>query len=582
MIVVLRLVAPQLRRLVLAALAGAASDLAALALMATAAWLICRAAQQPPLAALTVAIVAVRALALSRGVFRYAERLIGHDVALGAVAELRSRVYAALVPQAPTGLHRLRSAHLLTRLVDDVDAVQDLLLRCLLPAFVAVIVTGAAVGLTAVIMPVAGIVLAAGLLLAGSGLPLGVVALSGPTNRRIATAREEVAATTVDLVEGAADLAAYGAAETMLTTADEAGIRLGQAERRKSLVDAGASALLLLLQGVTTAGVIALGAAAVADGRLSGPLLAVVALTSLLAFEVVAPLPTAAHHLLHVRAAVRPVTALVDRPAAVPETARPLPAPTAPLSLSVRGVVVRYAPDRPPALDEVDLDLVPGRRVAVVGASGSGKSTLLAVLTRFVPIDAGSVLLNGRGLQEYDSADVRSVVGGVLQHAHVFHTTVAANLRLARPDATDTELADAAARARLLPWIQSLPAGWETVVGADGGQLSGGQRTRLVLARALLADPPVLLLDEPTEGLDPDVAAAVTRDLLGATRGRTTVLVTHRLDELAAVDEVVVLDRGRVLQRGSHRDLLDTPGYYRDIWAGSVNLPSTQGRPSVP
>ncbi|MGH3320676.1 MAG: ATP-binding cassette domain-containing protein, partial [Streptosporangiaceae bacterium] len=224
------------------------------------------------------------------------------------------------------------------------------------------------------------------------------------------------------------------------------------------------------------------------------------------------------------------------------------------------------SPCRPLALDGVDLRLPPGRRVALVGASGSGKSTLLAVLMRFVGIESGRVTADGVDLAAYAGDDVRRLVRGVTQDAHVFHTSIRENLRLARPDATQEQLTAAARRARLLDWIEWLPDGWETAVGDDGRQLSGGQRQRLLLARALLADPPVLVLDEPTEGLDTATADMVLADILGATRGRAVVLVTHRLTGLDTVDEVVVMDAGRVVQRGPHHTLLAGPGPYRDMW----------------
>ncbi|WP_199783230.1 ABC transporter ATP-binding protein, partial [Streptomyces alboniger] len=198
----------------------------------------------------------------------------------------------------------------------------------------------------------------------------------------------------------------------------------------------------------------------------------------------------------------------------------------------------------PPALDGVSLRLPPGRRVVLLGASGSGKSTLIAALMRFVPYEAGSIRVGGRELREVSGADARRAITGMTQDAHVFHATVRANLLLARPDATDADLREAARRARLLEWIESLPDGWDTHLGGDGSAMSGGQRSRLLLARALLADPPVLVLDEPTEGLDPETAAAVLADILDATRGRTTLLATHERAGLAAADHVVTLPGG--------------------------------------
>jgi len=238
----------------------------------------------------------------------------------------------------------------------------------------------------------------------------------------------------------------------------------------------------------------------------------------------------------------------------------------------MRGVQVRYQPDGPLALDGFDLDLEPGRRVALVGPNGAGKSTVAAVLLRFWDPAGGAVTLagasgdpDGASLAGYAADDVRTVIGGCPQDPHIFDATVRDNLRLARPGAGDDELAAAAAAARLLPWIQSLPRGWDTRVGSRGAAMSGGERQRLALARALLADPDLLILDEPTAHLDPEAATALTADLLAATAGRSTLLITHDFEGLEQVDEIIVLDRGQVAQRGTHRELIRADGPYRQL-----------------
>lgn len=276
--------------------------------------------------------------------------------------------------------------------------------------------------------------------------------------------------------------------------------------------------------------------------------LTVLAVLALVSFDALAALPAAARRLADVRARARRLADLMDAPAPVADPADPVPLPAdGPLGVEITDLRVRHRPDRPAALDGVSLRLPAGHRVALLGASGSGKSTLVAALMRFVPYEGGSIRVGGRELRDCAGADVRRVITGVTQDAHLFHTTVRANLRLARPDADDDALREAARRARLLDWIESLPDGWETVLGGDGATVSGGQRQRLLLARALLADPPVLVLDEPTEGLDPDTAAAVLADVLDATRGRTTLLITHDHAALDAADAVLTLTAGRLV-----------------------------------
>jgi len=292
----------------------------------------------------------------------------------------------------------------------------------------------------------------------------------------------------------------------------------------------------------------------------------VLTLTALASFEAVTLLPAAAIQLGQARGSARRIAAVLDAPDPVCEPVTPRPLPDGPVRVMLHGAQVRYQPGGPAALDGIDLDLRPGRRVALVGPTGAGKSTVAAVLLRFVDLTAGSATLNGHDLASYAADEVRTKIGGCPQDPHIFDTSLRDNLRLARPGATDDQLADAAARARLLDWIRSLPLGWDTPVGAHGAALSGGQRQRLALARALLADPALLILDEPTAHLDRDTGHALMRDLLAVTEGRATLLITHDLDALDGVDEIVVLGDGQVVERGTHAQLTRAGGSYQALW----------------
>ncbi len=523
-------------KLVLAAGTGAATELAGLGLLATATWLLARAAERPPIVALTVAIVAVRGLAIARGTLRYVERLAGHDAALGVLARLRTRVYAQLSAR-PSGLPR---GDLLARLVSDVDGVQDLLLRCAIPAAVGAVVSALAIGFTALFHPLAALVLAAGLVLAGLVLPWLGYRSAARSGSRIAAARGRYLAASVDVLAGAADLAAYGATGAALDRAADGAGAVARLERRAGAVGSAVGAVGSLLPGLTAVGVCLLTLH-------SGPsvMVAVLSLLALGAVEAVLPLSGAAVRYAELRGAWERVRALLREP--VPEDG---PVPVAePTAIRLDRVTVRYPGSRTPALDGVDLDLPPGRRVAVVGPSGAGKSTLLGVLSGTVPADTGVVL--GWPL-----------VGGVLADGYVFHATIRENLTLGRP-LDDAALGRALDVAGLPGWAARL----DEPVGEDGGRLSGGERQRLLLARALAAPPPVLLLDEPTEGLDPAAADDVLAGVLRACAGHTVVLVTHRLVDLRGFDEILVLDEGRVVARGGHDALLAAGGWYAD-WAG--------------
>ncbi|MFI2649324.1 thiol reductant ABC exporter subunit CydC [Micromonospora fulviviridis] len=556
---VLRLARPYLGRLLGAGLLAAATEFAGLALMATATWLLMSAAGRPPLDRLTVAIVAVRALAVSRGVFRYTERLAGHDAVLRMITDVRTRVFATLTARRGAVP---RTGDALSRLVSDVEAVQDLLLRVLVPGAAAALVSLLAVGSAALISPPAAGVLAVGLLVAGVALPVLAAGLTRRAADEVAPLRGALAADAVDLTHGAADLAAFGATGAALAAAEARGGRLARLERRLAATGFAVDAAGVLVGGLTAAAVVVVALRAGVGGVLVG----VLAVGSLATVEVALALVGAARQRTQLRAGLARVADLL---ADAGEPAPAAPAEPAPGGHDVRfeGLTVRYREGAAPALAGVDLDLPAGRRMAVVGASGAGKSTLAAVLTGAVRPDGGRVTVDGVDVSGYPAEELPRVVGGLLAEAYVFHATVRENLLLGRPRADEAELTAATRAAGLLDWVGAQPEGWDTVVGEQGGQLSGGQRQRLALARALLAAPPVLVLDEPTEGLDPAAADAVLASALAATpAGHSVLLISHRLSGLAGLDEIVVLDAGRVVQRGRHEELVARPGWYREQW----------------
>ena len=553
-------------RLLLAVLAGAAGCGCGVALLAVSGFLLARASQHPNIVAISMAVVAVRALSVGRGLFRYLERLCSHDVAFRVLADVQVAIYRRLERLAPAGLAAFRSGDMLTRLISDVDATQDLFIRGIVPPLAAALVgAGASTAVLLILAPAAG-VLAAGLLAAGLLVPLVTAASARRAARRAAPARGELGAAVTDLLSGAAELHAFGAVEAGLARARAADAELTRLARRSASASGLGIGLSAAVSGLTLWGVLLLGVAATGSGSLGRVPLAVITLTALAAFEAVTALPAAALALGQSRAAADRIADVLDAPDPVRYPDQPFPAPGRPVEISIRGGTVRYSAEEPPAVRDIDLDLGPGRRVALVGATGAGKSTLAAVLFRFVDLSAGTVRLNGRDLAGYDPDDVRAVISGCAQDPHIFDATIRDNLRLARPQASDAELAQAAADARLLDWITSLPRGWDTPAGAHGAALSGGQRQRLALARALLADPALLILDEPTAHLDPDTRRALTADLLAATAGRATLLITHELDGLDQVDEIVVLDHGRVAERGTHAQLIRSGGAYRRLW----------------
>jgi ATP-binding cassette, subfamily C, bacterial CydCD len=556
---------PRRSRLLLALLLGSLALGSAVGLMATSGWLISRASQQPPVLYLMVAVTATRAFGIGRAVFRYAERLVSHDAVLRMLADTRVAVYRRLERLAPAGLRRTRRGDLLSRLVADVDTLQDYWLRWLLPAGAAALVSMASVAFTAWLLPEAGAALAAGLVAAGVGVPAITGAVARRAEHRLAPARGVLATRVTDLLTGTAELTVAGALPARAAEARRADGTLTRIASRAATATALGDGLTALISGVTVAAAALVGAQAVADGRLGGVTMAVVVLTPLAAFEAVLGLPLAVQHRQRVRRSAERVYEVLDAPEPVREPVRPRQAPASPFPVALKGLTARYAGQDRDALAGLDLTLDRGRRIAVVGASGSGKTTLAQVLLRFLDADAGSYTLAGVDAYALDGDDVRRLVGLCAQDAHLFDSSVRENLLLAKKDATEDELRDALGRARLLGWAEGLPDGLDTLVGEHGARLSGGQRQRLALARALLADFPVLVLDEPAEHLDLQTADALTADLLAATEGRTTLLITHRLAGLDAVDEVVVLDRGVVVQRGRYAELAAGSGPLRGM-----------------
>ena len=552
-------------RLALALLLGSLALGSAVGLMATSGWLISRASQQPPVLYLMVAVTATRTFGIGRAVFRYAERLVSHDAVLRMLADTRVAVYRRLERLAPAGLRDTRRGDLLSRLVADVDALQDYWLRWLLPAGVAVTVSAATVGFTAWLLPEAGAVLAVGLLAAGVGVPLVTGAVARRAERRLAPARGALATRVTELLTGTAELTVAGALPARTAEAKRADTTLTRIASRAATATALGDGLTALISGLTVAATALVAAQAVAAGRLSGVLTAVVVLTPLAAFEAVLGLPLAVQYRQRVRKSAERVYEVLDAPEPVREPERPRQAPATPFPLVVQGLAARHTGQDRDALAGLDLTLEKGRRVAVVGSSGSGKTTLAQVLLRFLDADAGTYTLAGVDAYALDGDDVRRLVGLCAQDAHLFDSSVRENLLLAKKDATEDELRAVLERARLLDWADRLPEGLDTLVGEHGARLSGGQRQRLALARALLADFPVLVLDEPAEHLDLATADALTADLLAATEGRTTLLITHRLAGLEDVDEVIVLDEGRVVQRGPFAGLASVEGPLRGM-----------------
>ncbi|WP_028927117.1 thiol reductant ABC exporter subunit CydD [Pseudonocardia acaciae] len=531
-------VRPYQARLAVAAVAGACALGAGVALTATSAWLISTAALHPPVLSLMVAIVAVRAFGLGKGVLRYTERLASHDVALRVLADLRVRIWQALVRLGPAATARLRRGDLLARLVSDVDAQQDVLVRGVIPAGAAALVgAGTAAGI-GTLLPSAGLAVLIGLLVAGVAAPAVSVLAGRAAERHTGQLRAEVTAATVELLTAAPDLVSFGAAEDRRRALAGRDGQVTRALRTSALARGAGVALATAAVGATSLACTALGIGALGGG-LDPTLLAVLALTPLATAELVTGLPEAAQRLLGAGHAARRLAELDRMPATCAEPATPEPTPALD-TLRADRLAVRWPNAPADAVRDVSLTLSPGRRLALTGPSGAGKSTVLAALMRTLDLSAGAVYADDIDTRRCASDDVRTRIGWCGPHTHLFDSTLRENLRLARPSASDTDLVHELRRVQLGAWFDALPDGLDTHLGAHGTTVSGGERQRLGLARTLLADRPVLLLDEPTAHLDQPTATALAHELLAHTAGRAALIVTHRPNELPGLPAVAL------------------------------------------
>ncbi len=579
----LAFLAPHWRWVALSVLLGFLTVGSSIGLLGSSAWIIATAALQPSIADLQVAIVGVRFFGISRGVFRYLERLVSHQVTFRLLAELRVWFYSAIEPLAPKRLAGQRSGDLLSRIVADIAALEQFFVRVVSPPLTALLTSALAILIVGLHHPTLIWPLLLFFVLTGLATPVIVQALAHPVSTQLAEGRAALSAALVDGVQGAADLLACKAEGAYLGRVRELSEQLGRVQAKAAAIAALNTALGVLFSWLAVAAVLKAAIPLVTAGMLSGVSLAVLALVALAGFEGVLPLPQAAQALRTSLAAARRLFELVrepshDLPAVTdhPAASRHLPEDTASRSfqpdlatapaIRTEHLTMFYTPDDPPALADVSFAVPAGGRVAVVGSSGAGKSSLAAVLLRLWDYQGGRVWLHDRELQTLSPEWVRRQIAAVTQHTHLFNMTIRDNLLLARPEATQAELEQAARLAQIHDFISSLPDGYDTWIGEQGLQLSGGERQRLAIARALLKDAPALILDEPTANLDPTTAHALLNALAAHTAGKTTILITHRLEHLRGDDQVLFLDRGRLVATGSHADLLAREPLYQRLW----------------
>ncbi|MEO1039843.1 MAG: thiol reductant ABC exporter subunit CydC [Pseudomonadota bacterium] len=499
----------------------------------------------------------VRGFAMTRTVGRYAERLATHEATFRILARLRLWVFAVAAPLAPGRLARLRGGDLLSRVTQDVDALDNLYLRLLTPVIAAACGALAVAILLTVHAPLALPGVLGLFALSALGLPLLAARRGQAPGQSAAEAAATTRAEAGDLVSGLAELKAYGADARIAERLEEASRDWISAQRQLAQFSLMNTALLAFA-GPASFG---LGVALALLGGASAPIAALAGFVGFALFEAAAPLVQAGELYGKTAASARRLRALNEMRPTAPEPDSPVAAPTG-WALTVDQVSFTY-PDAPnPALEAVSLDLPEGARLALVGASGSGKSSLVKLLMRFYAPQSGVIRLGGADLTELSASDVRARLALVDQRAELLATTVRANLRLAAPDAQEDALWEALERARAADFVRAMPDGLATWIGEQGGLVSGGQARRIALARAFLKNAPVLLLDEPTEGLDAETEAGFLDALdewLDQDARRTALFVTHRPALLDRARQAVVLEKGRIAETGSP-DVLSSSG----------------------
>ena len=536
------------------------------ALIGVSAWLISTASIATSVADLGVSVVMTRLFGITRAVFRYLERLVSHNVTFRLLARLRVWFYERLEPLAPARLMDYKSGDLLARVIGDVETLENFYIRVISPSLTAIVI-GLSVSLFfASYYPPIAYALIGFFLTLGLILPLLSQIFSRKPGERLITQRADLQSQLVDGIQGLADLLAFGRGEDRANLIASTGKKYGETQKQMARISGVHSALVTLLTNFGLWLVLFLVIPQVTTGNIKGVMLGTFALMTFASFEAINPLPLAAQMWNSSREAAKRLFEVVDAEPPVKDDTRNSMIDFRSSRIELSNITFVYPNQTQPALLNVSFSIPEGKSIAIVGPSGAGKSTIANLLFRFWEYESGEISLGGESLKSLDQDEVRKRFAFVSQNSYFFNTSIRENLRLARPKVSEDELVSAARAAQIHDFVMNLPKGYDTVIGEQGARLSGGERQRLAIARALLKDAPILILDEPTANLDPVTEKQVLDTLIKIMLGKTCIVITHRLVGLENMSEILVLQNGRIVERGVHHELLEHPGLYRRLW----------------
>lgn len=558
---------PHIREVLGSVALGAITIASSIGLMGASAWLIVTAATHPNIAVLQVAIVGVRFFGVSRGVSRYLERLVSHNLTFKLLTRIRVWFYQSLVPLFPARASQYRAGDLLSRITSDIKTLEDFYIRSLAPPLVAILI-GLGTGIFFYpYHPLLALLLGSLFLVSGIGVPLAVRSLAHKPGQDLIRTRAAQVGLLVNFIQGLPDLTVFGQIGSKKDQIREMNQQYADAQLKLARISGLNAGLLIFFSNLAMWLIFIVAIPLVRSGEIPGAMLAALGLMALSSFEAVQPLPQAVEILSSSREAGGRLMEILDTDPPVKDPDHPAPFPSRP-AVHIKDLSFKYPGSQASVLRGINLQLEEGQKLAIVGPSGSGKSTLGNLILRFWAGYEGEISLgaNHTPLGNLAQEEIRRGISVVSQGTDLFNDTLRANIALGKPGAEDSEILSAAKKARLQEWIQALPDGLETQLGERGTQISAGERQRVAIARALLKDAPLFLLDEPTGNLDPVTEKEFLETLFTALARKTTLLITHRLTGLDRVDQILVLYQGRIIESGRESDLLGQDGFYRRMW----------------